>query len=351
MNQNHPIFAHQQEIVNELCKYFSNVHVISILDNHEISCNSLDLKFSHCALGWDELGKVAKVWNFTKIFVACLYKFRPHVVFFHMTELPAALTFPLLSFTRIRRVLWYAHTSNSFYFKIASRFSSRVATSTLSSIPISFRHNKKLTTLGQSINQNHFLRSRSLATYNGNPTNFIHVGRLDYSKNIQRICETFLNYAQVHTRAKLFLVGTQTKKNTTYLNEIKSKFQHSIDLNLITFSGHVPRRSLPAEYEKSDVFLHAFEGSLDKSLVEATFMKIPVVTTNQGYINEFGSWQDPSAHKYVIDLDVELSSLIHSAPNSVNEELERRYLIAVKRHSLDSWIKKLVGILVSDEND
>ncbi len=39
-----------------------------------------------------------------------------------------------------------------------------------------------------------------------------------------------------------------------------------------------------------DCFIHSFQGSLDKTIVEATFLGLPVITINNEYRNIFGSW-------------------------------------------------------------
>ena len=99
---------------------------------------------------------------------------------------------------------------------------------------------------------------------------------------------------------------------------------------------------MPKKLIGSDCFIHAYEGSLDKILVEATFVRRPVVTRNHGYLEEFGTWSDsiPST------LELELRSLLIRSDKEIAIEVNRRYEIATNNHDISSWVDKLNSILI-----
>jgi hypothetical protein len=69
---------------------------------------------------------------------------------------------------------------------------------------------------------------------------------------------------------------------------------------------------------------------------------MPVVTINQEYINEFGSWG-----KQPVSLESELGSLLNSNLKEIDEEIQKRASIANEKHSSGIWIGKLEACLRS----
>jgi hypothetical protein len=121
-------------------------------------------------------------------------------------------------------------------------------------------------------------------------------------------------------------------------------FKADLDEGWLQVRGSIKRIDLPSELGNFDVFLHAYAGSLDKTLIEATLSGLPVVTINEEYLKEFGRWNkvgDFSLRSEILFLDsITLEEL--------NVELSRRFQIAQKRHSLDGWIGSLGSIFLSE---
>ena len=99
--------------------------------------------------------------------------------------------------------------------------------------------------------------------------------------------------------------------------------------------------------EFSDLVIHSFRGSLDKSLVEATMSGITVITRNDAYLKAFGGLNgefevDNAAQAY-------LQSQIYCWKNLSDHELlllaKRRLDIALSSHSINEWIEKLTSEL------
>jgi len=103
---------------------------------------------------------------------------------------------------------------------------------------------------------------------------------------------------------------------------------------------------IPKTLLEADCFIHAFEGSLDKTLVEATFSALPVITINNEYRQIFGSWNlnNPSNKG---SLEDEALSLFAIPEDRLEIEIDRRYKIAVNNHEILGWVDRLVRILKS----
>ena len=90
-----------------------------------------------------------------------------------------------------------------------------------------------------------------------------------------------------------------------------------------------------------DFFLHAYRGSLDKALLEATCHGLPVVTLNKEFIEIFGKWGRTNE----LSLESEFLALSNLDNVARNAEIERRANIVVREHSLDHWTERMVTIL------
>lgn len=129
------------------------------------------------------------------------------------------------------------------------------------------------------------------------------------------------------------------------MEKCKSKFAEDLALNRIIELGSVSRSQLPNQLREADFFLHAFVGSLDKSVVEATFCKIPVISINPEYINEFGKWSTGTCS---LTLNSELVAFLTMDEKKRNRIIDERCYIAREKHSFNSWILRLRKVLEID---
>ena len=98
---------------------------------------------------------------------------------------------------------------------------------------------------------------------------------------------------------------------------------------------------IPEFLSKADLFIHAFQGSLDKTTVEAVLMGLPLVSINHEVNNFFGD--------KLINASL-LSRLLTIL--SFDEKLLRNYVevqekLAIENGTLDALITKLDKILIS----
>jgi hypothetical protein len=119
------------------------------------------------------------------------------------------------------------------------------------------------------------------------------------------------------------------------------EFSEEINSGQFTFKAPVIHSQIPNLLKGFNLFLHAFDGSLDKTLVEATMAGLPVATLNIEYLEIFGCW----GTGVEIGLESEISAITNMPRATLAKELVRRRKLAVESHSIENWVKQLVRIL------
>ncbi len=338
MDDSDQVFSHQVQAVQKLALEFDRVMVITARLGEVVLPQNIKVFDTRWKLG----SRFLSIVRFLRIFALVITKERNLTIFSHMTEVQSCLVAPLTKMLRIPHYLWYAHTSPSLFLKWSHFWLTGVITSTPGSCPIS---GAKIFPIGQAIDTNQFVEKTESTT---NKQKFIHVGRFDTSKNIPKIIEVVSELNKSDSQIKLTLIGSPSSPENTRVAEVViSSNKKYVDEGWLTFLPSVKRAELPEALRNSDVFIHAFQGSLDKSLVEATMVGIPVVTVNNEYLKEFGSWSHDRSDEMLED---QLHSFMELSALKVGEIVRSRRLIALERHSLDAWIRKLCEILKSESN-
>ena len=337
MDSRDPIFSHQVEVVRKLAPYFSKVEVVT---NSYSEDEPLPQNVQVHVVGWHYRRKVRNVLRFIKTFRDAQKGLPFPVIFSHMTEVQSAIIAPYARFKGIPHYLWYAHTSKSTYLRLCHFFTSAIITSTPGSCPI---RSNKVIPIGQGIDEAQFPNLFRRDKKERESLTSITVGRVDPSKKVDEllrfVCEgVFRNYFE-----SFFVIGTASKGNEAYEATLHKKYQTEVYSSKVRFVGAVTRNEISNYLRKSDLFLHAFNGSLDKSLVEATLSGIPVITTNAEYHKEFGTWT--SHPNKDLSLEEELSSFLKKRDWEVAEILNSRRQIGLVKHSLSQWIESLRNIL------
>lgn len=326
MNEKDPIFSHQADAVSALARNFEKVVVISQnVGRVNVPANVLivDLK-------WRQGKDFSNTLRFLSALMRICITKKPNLVFSHMTERLSLLASLPLKVLRIHHFLWYAHSSSSRSLRISAKLVDKIFTSTTGSCPIV---SSKVHVLGQAIDLSRFNGTSRQVEH---PTKFIHVGRLDASKNIKLLINQVLVNSSTNS---LTLVGAPSNAASgQYWDSLKAKYRELIDSKNLIEVGPVPRSELPNLLRKHEVFIHAFEGSLDKSILEATACGVPVITTNPEYLSIFGSWSKETS---IINLESELTEFL-KLPLSIRlQEIQRRANLIRKAHSFEVWIENL----------
>ena len=335
MDSKHQVFSHQVDLVNKLAKRFDHVTVLTgslgvfqVAENVNVICYR-----------WVEGKRFSSLIRFLFTFVRSIKSQKYSVLFSHMTSVQSAFIAPITKLIGLRHFLWYAHTSNNIYLKIARALTDGIITSTPGSCPLDGR---KIYPIGQSIDKSVFSKK---AKVSWPITKIVHIGRFDPSKDIEVIINTVEKVRHSNPALTLEIIGSSSSnKFEEYEREVKNRFVNKPEYSWVKFTPHISRAELPEILKSKEAFIHAFQGSLDKTLVEATFTGLPVVTINNEYLKIFGFWElknQPGSYF----LEKELTKLLTLSEVDLQAEVERRYEIAVRNHEISGWVDRLVSVL------
>jgi glycosyltransferase involved in cell wall biosynthesis len=337
MNSTDPIFSHQLESAIELSQNFDRTVVITAKPFIKQHPGSIEVFSTGWIEGRSFLNALVFYSIFLKILVPSIFR-RKVFVFSHMTEVQSALIAPLTRFLRVRHFLWYAHASKSKYLSWCHFWLTGIVTSTKGSCPIS---SEKVHIVGQAISLKFFNHKESELQ---SLTKLIHIGRFDPSKNLESILNLVDKIRLTISDITFCQVGGAS--NSLYAKDSKRIQEKYSECDWVTFSPNVSRVEIPEILSSSGCFIHSFSGSLDKSLLEATASKVPVVTINKEYLQIFGSWQRAEAN---IDLEREFLAMISIDRAALHLELERRQRIVETDHGLKQWSDKITLILLDQK--
>jgi hypothetical protein len=330
MNTANPVFSHQSDVVWKLKTHFPKIVVLTgERPEEQIS----ELKIMEYQ--WQEGENFQNALYFYRALIDVLIKFRPNIVFSHMTEVQSALAAPILKLFRIRHILWYAHRSNSMWLKFARFFCNGIVSSTIGSIPIT---GKKIHLIGQGVDINLFRQNPKRR----DKAKFLHIGRNDASKNLLNIVTTLLNYFP-EERVLLNHYGKSFDINKPGSENYHLALDSFVSKNSwVTVNAAIKREHLRQVFDEHDVFIHSFQGSLDKILIEAVLAGIPVVTINQEFIDVFGAWGEQARNP---NLGQELGAFLSENEYSIIQKCIDRQNRAINLYGLDAWTERLVKVL------
>jgi glycosyltransferase involved in cell wall biosynthesis len=337
MDVSHPTLAHQSEIALALTPNFNKVYIlteeisgISVPPNTEIFIYASKIDFLPF-----------KIIKFFVLFLYLTSTKRVNVVFSHMSSRHSAIMGPILRAWGKKHVLWYAHKSKPLTLLLSYVFVDKLVSSTKGSCPI---EGSKVLYIGQSINEAHF----ELKYASNSPIrNLVHVGRFDPSKNISLILASFVELRRIYPDIYLTIIGDPSDtKSIRHKELLSAKYADHLNQGLITFMPSVQRVNVGKVLANFDLFVHAFRGSLDKTLLEATLVGLPVATLNSEYTSEFGNWCMDDANQD--DLKKELLCLMKIPLKNQNDEILRRRNLVLENHTLSRWIEELTNILNSN---
>jgi len=330
MDIDDPVLSHQVATVNELSKYFKRVIVLTGRIGNYTTNSNVQVK----SFDYDKRKKIRVLFRFIFIFLRITFNHDQKVVFSHMTDIYSAIISPFTKIMRIKHYLWYAHTHKSIYLQWSHIWVNKIITSTSGSCPIKSR---KIFVIGQGVNSKDFpfflrdFESRK---------EIIHIGRFDPKKNISKIIETVAELRKIYSQTQLKIIGSSTSVEYSKIAEIlKYEIVHIKKYSWVEFLPSVTRSMVPDILNSADIFLHAYEGSLDKTLIEATMSGIPVVTINREYLSEFGTWGESNSNQ--LTLLSEINSYLEKPSHEVMEIVRSRFDKASKSHSLLNWVNHI----------
>jgi glycosyltransferase involved in cell wall biosynthesis len=256
-----------------------------------------------------------------------------------MTFNQSLVILPFTKIFKIKHFVWYAHKSKNRLLELSYKFFDGILTSTLDSCPIK---STKVYPIGQTINRSKFPVRKSI---NYPVRKLVHIGRFDPIKKIEVIISSVSELRKNYPQLTLSIIGSASGvENQIYEDRVKLDAINYINEGWLTFSPGVVREKIPQLLSDHDCFIHACDAAIDKVILEATISKLPVITINQEYLKEFGSWQS-SAGVSSLKMEGELKAAINFSEADLIKEVERRYLLAIEKHELSGWVDRVLKVL------
>ena len=323
MDSSHPSLGHQFSVACNLANHFESISVLTTHYAGESCPSNVEIT----VIPWKAGKSIFNAVSLLTIGSRILLNYRPDYVFSHMAPLNSIVLGPITRLLRIRHCLWYAHAHNPKLLRIAVAFVNAVISSTRGSFPIK---SDKLKLIGQGVDSKLF---RRLNMDRSSKFDFTYAGRMDTSKNVHLIIDTLDSLRLEFPEIRLTLIGNESEEFVNESNDI-----------WITAKRSIKRDVLPSELDTHGAFIHAFIGSLDKVLVEAVMMELPVISINPEFMNEFLVFSDTESNQslYSQARNYMLQDS-KSVDKVVNENLQR----ALKHHELQGWINRLVNVITT----
>ena len=336
------VFSHQREVVRELSQFFETVEVFTT----EVSSDPLPRKVKVSHIPWKVNSPLSNVVTVLKLLYPALIRNRTSVLFTHMTDVHAAILAPLTWLLKMRHILCYAHAKNSKYLIWSSFFVSKIVSSTPGSCNLGI-NKRKVLYINQGIDSKNF---PYLARSPEKLHKVLYYGRLDPSKNIHIFPDLVFELNRSSYSYSIDVFGRPANlESEKYFFDVVSSHKAKSQKTSITFHDPIARALIPDIAKKYDFFLNLFSGSLDKTLIETTFMGMPVITWNGEYCSQFGTWSNSSVSE-TIDFIIREFEFINSLKKiELKKEINRRLDLAIKNHSFEGWINRLVRVLKEGE--
>jgi glycosyltransferase involved in cell wall biosynthesis len=335
MDETDKLLSHQLEVVDKIAKKINHVTVLTGKIGKVADLDNVNL-YSY---NWKEGKNLANLFKLLFQFYRIIRKENIKVVFSHMTFNQSLVILPFTKILRIKHFVWYAHKSKNRLLGICYKMFDGILTSTLDSCPVK---STKVYSIGQTINQSKFPVRKSI---NYPVRKLVHIGRFDPIKKIEVIISSVSELRKTYPQLTLSIIGSASGvKNQIYEDRVKLDSVKYINEEWLTFYPSVVRENILLVLSDHDCFIHACDAAIDKVILESTISKLPVITINQEYLKEFGSWGS-STDLPSINLEREFKSVTNLSKADLNEEVERRYLLAIEKHELSGWVGRLLNIL------
>ena len=225
--------------------------------------------------------------------------------------------------------LWYTHKSVSPYLLKAEKLVNKIFSASSESCRLP---SDKIVVTGHGIDLEHFQpQVKMVKDY----FEILTVGRIAPVKNLHKLIAAFSQLSdEVKNNVRVKIVGEPLlEPDRRYLDQLKMQVVSYKLQNKVDFIGPVAYKDLPAVLSQADLFINLSQtGSIDKAVLEAMAMNIPVLTTNEAFKDLL------PAECFCRDQELpeRMAEFCKNPPSA-----EWRSLV-VKNHGLTSLIKKII---------
>jgi len=260
-------------------------------------------------------------------------------VFVHMNPEYIAAAGWLWKFLKKRVGLWYVHKSITPVLRYAEKVVDIIFTVSKDTFPL---HSSKIQVTGHGVDTELFKPIAGVHTL----FRAVSIGRISAKKNTRGIVESFLAFSHGKENVALDLYGDPvTKEEKEYDKTLKELLAPEDASKYVHFHGSVIHESVPSTLLGASVFVSLSEtGGIDKAILEAMAMEIPVITTSSAHAPLLSRYPQLIAHSGD-DVRTALEyvyALPHTVRAAIGGDLRQE---VVENHSLPKLIKKLTWLL------
>ena len=267
--------------IEEFAKHSSHITVVCLQEGEHhflgnVSVRSLGKEKTELGIRNHELWKRIKyAWRFVRSILQLRNRY--DAVFVHMNPEYVLLGGMLWKLLRKKVGFWYTHQSDRFL-RSALIFVDHVFTPSLDSFPIP---TKKTRIVGHGVDTEIFTPRKEHSP--GSSLVILSDTRLTPSKHVEEtlnISEALLKRKVAHS---VQIIGVAiTDKDREYEKQLRDAVQKK---HLpISFLGGVSFELVPDYYREADIFInHANVGALNKTVLQAMAINLPIVTSNESY--------------------------------------------------------------------
>jgi hypothetical protein len=138
---------------------------------------------------------------------------------------------------------------------------------------------------------------------------------------------------------------SMNKESESYIDQLKEQFYLDFIRGHFSINSALARDKISQEMKKYGIFINLFSGSLDKTLIEATFMGLPVVTWNREFCNQFGTWSNSpveESKKFILN---EIATIQNLSNSELTKALHHRVSYALEHHTFEGWLHRLLNVI------
>ena len=227
--------------------------------------------------------------------------------------------------------LWYTHKSVSKYLIKAEKIVKKIFTASSESCRL---NSEKIVVTSHGIDLEHFKLQDNVPALDY--YNIITVGRITPRKNLAVIIEAVNQLpSEIKNQIRLKFIGeTLLEGDKKYLSELKIQVTRDKLQDIIEFVGPITYEKLPQALSHADLFINVSKtGSVDKAVLEAMALNVPVITSNEAFKNILPA-------KYLCEDSQLTEKIVEFYNNRPSDNLRK---IVEQNHSLKNLVKKIIN--------
>lgn len=266
-----PVLGFFHRWLEEFAKHVESVEVICLYEGG----SDLPANVKIHSLGKEKGGgRLLYIWRFYKY--AWSLRRDYDTVLVHMNPEYVLLGGAFWKMSGKKVGLWYMHKSTGIILRTAEKLVEVIFSATKESFRLP---SSKLILTGHGIDTQAFCHQETDKKFD-----LITVGRITRSKNLEFLLEVLDSLLSQGLDINLAIVGEpQTKEEILYKKELVKIIEDKKIAKRVFFLGSIPNQALPATLSAAKIFVHAAtNGSLDKAVLEALLVGLPVVSSAEG---------------------------------------------------------------------